>query len=48
MCPMSDEKDKNTDKDDDRDLSIEKEVAPEENSPWLPEPEPTEGGAPLP
>ena len=34
---MSDKKN-----DDDRDLSVEKEVAPEENIDWLPHPEPTE------
>jgi hypothetical protein len=30
------------------DLTVEKQVAPEENLDWLPEPEPTEGGAPAP
>lgn len=35
-------------KDDDYDLSIEKEVAPEENIPWLPHPEPSDGEAPAP
>ena len=34
--------------DDDRDLSVEKEVAPEENIDWLPQPEPTDGEAPAP
>jgi hypothetical protein len=34
--------------DPDRDLTVEKQVAPEENLDWLPEPEPTEGGAPAP
>jgi hypothetical protein len=34
--------------DDDYDLTEEKEVAPEENLDWLPEPEPTDGGAPAP
>ena len=40
---MSDKKN-----DDDRDLSEEKDVAPEEASDWLPHPEPTDGGAPAP
>jgi len=40
---MSDKKN-----DDDRDLSVEKEVAPEENIDWLPTPEPTDGEAPAP
>jgi hypothetical protein len=34
--------------DPDHDLTVEKQVAPEENLDWLPEPEPTEGGAPAP
>ena len=34
--------------DEDRDLTVEKEVAPEENLPGLPEPAPTEGEAPSP
>jgi hypothetical protein len=34
--------------DPDRDLTVEKQVAPEENLDWLPEPGPTEGGAPAP
>lgn len=35
-------------KNDDDDLSEEKEVAPEENLDWLPQPEPTDGEAPAP
>lgn len=35
-------------KDPDHDLSEEKDVAPEENIPWLPHPEPTDGEAPAP
>jgi hypothetical protein len=34
--------------DPDHDLTVEKQVAPEENLDWLPDPEPTEGGAPAP
>jgi hypothetical protein len=34
--------------DDDYDLDVEKEVAPEENIDWLPQPEPTDGEAPAP
>jgi hypothetical protein len=37
-----------TDKTDDYDLDFEEDVAPEENSPWLPHPEPTDGEAPAP
>lgn len=33
---------------DDYDLDFEKEVAPEEGSPWLPHPEPSDGEAPAP
>ena len=33
---------------DDADLDFEKDVAPEENSPWLPHPSPTDGEAPAP
>jgi hypothetical protein len=40
---MSDKKN-----DDDRDLTVEKEVSPEENIDWLPKPEPTDGEAPAP
>jgi hypothetical protein len=32
----------------DHDLTAEKEVAPEEDLDWLPEPEPTDGEAPAP
>lgn len=35
-------------KDDDYDLDFEKELAPEENIPWLPHPEPSDGEAPAP
>lgn len=34
--------------DEDYDLETEKDVAPEENSPWMPHPEPTDGEAPAP
>ena len=34
--------------DKDYDLDFEKDVAPEENIPWLPHPEPTDGEAPAP
>jgi hypothetical protein len=34
--------------DDEYDLSVEKEVAPEENIPWLPHPTPADGDAPAP
>jgi hypothetical protein len=40
--------DKKTDETDDRNLKVEKEVAPEENLSWLPQPEPTDGEAPAP
>ncbi|GAA4144170.1 hypothetical protein [Leifsonia shinshuensis] len=33
---------------DDYDLEFEKDVAPEENIPWLPHPSPTDGEAPAP
>lgn len=33
---------------DDYDLDFEKDVAPEENIPWLPHPTPTDGDAPAP
>ena len=33
---------------DDYDLDFEKDVAPEENIPWLPHPSPTDGEAPAP
>lgn len=44
MSRMTDKKPE----DDDHDLSEEKEVAPEENLPGMPHPEPTDGGAPAP
>ncbi|WP_295119521.1 hypothetical protein [uncultured Leifsonia sp.] len=44
---MSDKRDGDT-TDDDHDLDFEKDVAPEENIPWLPHPEPTDGEAPAP
>jgi hypothetical protein len=41
--------DRKPDHDDaDHDLTVEREVAPEENLDWLPEPEPTDGEAPAP
>jgi hypothetical protein len=43
---MTDKKPEETDAD--HDLSGEKLVAPEENIPWLPEPQPTDGDAPAP
>jgi hypothetical protein len=33
---------------DDYDLDFEKDVAPEENIPWLPHPSPSDGEAPAP
>ena len=33
---------------DDYDLDFEKDVAPEENIPWLPHPSPSDGDAPAP
>lgn len=47
MTGMSDEKNQ-APKDDDHDLSVEKEVAPEEDNDWMPQPEPTDGPAPAP
>lgn len=32
--------------DDEDGLDVEKEEAPEQSSPWLPHPEPSDGGAP--
>ncbi|MFF1878463.1 hypothetical protein [Leifsonia sp. NPDC058230] len=43
---MSDKKPESEDAD--HDLREEKQVAPEENLDWLPEPEPTDGEAPAP
>jgi hypothetical protein len=47
---MTDQPDanKHDEKSEDDDLSVEKEVAPEENLPGLPHPTPTDGGAPAP
>ncbi|WP_431277904.1 dihydrolipoamide acetyltransferase family protein [Leifsonia poae] len=46
VAGMTDKKPEHDDAD--HDLTIEKEVAPEENLDWLPEPEPTDGEAPAP
>ena len=47
---MTDQRDENThdEASDDDDLSVENEIAPEENIPGLPHPTPTDGGAPAP
>lgn len=46
---MTDKKNGDPDADaGDDDLDVEKLVAPEENIPWLPHPEPSDGEAPAP
>ena len=45
---MTDKKRDGDKPDEDYDLDFEKDVAPEENIPWLPHPEPSDGEAPAP
>ncbi len=45
---MTDKKPDGDTPDEDYDLDFERDVAPEENIPWLPHPEPSDGEAPAP